>query len=368
VKNIPLIDLKPTHRKMEKAILGAIRDAYRRNDFILGEDVKALEKDMAELCGVAHGIGMSSGTSALEGALRALGIGPGDEVITTPFTFFATAAVIAYTGATPVFVDVEPGTLNMDMFKLEAACSPRTKAIVPVHLFGNPMNMSSVMKFAEHRSLFVVEDACQAHGAVHRDRPVGGWGHAGCFSFYPSKNVGGLGDGGMVVTHDSDLAEKIRLWRNCGRRAQYEHVALGRNERLDNVQAAVLRVKLKHLTAWNKERDILADLYHRELKETPVRPLEVRENSRPVYHLYTVRAPRRDELQKHLNGRGIGAGVFYPLPLHLQKAFAGLGHKAGDFPVAEAASREVLSLPLYPGLSWTSVRRVIAAVREFYAS
>jgi dTDP-4-amino-4,6-dideoxygalactose transaminase len=237
---------------------------------------------------------------------------------------------------------------------------------MPVHIFGQPADMGAIGAFAEKNALFVVEDACQAHGALYRGRPVGGWGGAAAFSFYPSKNLGGLGDGGMVVTNDDALAETVRLLRNCGRRGQYEHVTLGYNERLDNLQAAALLVKLKKLATWNRERRKIAALYQKGLAGSPARPLAVEPETEPVYHLFTVRAPRRDALQKFLAERGIASGVFYPAPLHLQKAFASLGYKKGDCPVAERACEEVLSLPCYPGLKPEDVRRVTAAVKDFF--
>jgi dTDP-4-amino-4,6-dideoxygalactose transaminase len=346
--------------------MAAFRSIYRRNEFILGEEVRLMEEEFARLCGAAHGIGVSSGTAALTLALKALGVGPGDEVITTPFTFFATASAIVSAGARPRFVDVEPGTLNMDPARLGSALTRLTKVVMPVHLFGHPADMEPIADFARRRGLRVVEDACQAHGARYGGSPVGALGAAACFSFYPSKNLGGLGDGGLVTTNDGRLAEKLRSLRNCGRRGQYEHVEMGYNERLDNLQAAVLRVKLKQLGAWTDERRALAAAYREGLSGGPARPLDVSPLAEPVYHLFTVRAPRRDELKEFLGRQGIGSGVFYPTPLHLQKAFAFLKHRPGDFPEAERAGREVLSLPLYPGLSKSAVRRVAAAVKRFY--
>ncbi len=361
------MDLGPAHRPLERRVMSAVRSVYRRHAFILGEEVAALERDFARLCGAAHGVGMSSGAAALTLTLRALGVGPGDEVLTTPFTFFATAAAVAYVGARPRFVDVDPATLNLDPARLEASRTRRTRAVLPVHIFGQPADMDPILRFARRRGLAVVEDACQAHGARYGGRPAGALGDAGCFSFYPSKNLGGLGDGGMAVTNRARLAEKLRVLRNCGRRASaYEHPELGYNERLDNLQAAVLRIKLERLSAWTRERRRLAEVYREELEGGPARPLAVLPKAEPVYHLFTVRAPRRDALKARLAEQGIAAGVFYQTPLHLQKAFSSLKYRRGDFPEAEKASGDVLSLPMYPGLPESAARRVARAVRAFY--
>jgi dTDP-4-amino-4,6-dideoxygalactose transaminase len=367
VDPLPFLNLAHVHEPLESAAVEVFRQVFRKNDFILGEHVRHFEEEFARAVGASYGIGISSGTAALELSLRALGVGPGDDVLTTPFSFFATAAVIVYVGARPVFVDVDPTTLNMDPRALEGALTLKTKAILPVHLFGQPADMTAVNTFARAHNLHVVEDACQAHGARWHGRPVGALGQIGCFSFYPTKNLGGCGDGGIAVTNDSHLAERLRSLRNCGRRAQYEHLELGYNERLDNLQAGLLRLKLPHLRLWTEERQRLAALYQRELAECPARPLAVTEGAEPVYHLFTVRAPRRDALREHLSSRGIHTGVFYPTPLHLQPAFAEFGGKPGDCPEAERAAGDALSLPLYPGLSETNVLRVTAAVRAFYA-
>ena len=364
---IPFMDLSPVHRELESAATAAFRRVYEKNEFILGEEVRLFEEEFARACGAAQGVGISSGTAALELSLRALGVGPGDEVITTPFSFFATASVVAYVGAVPRFADVDPGTLNLDPTRLEKLYTPKTKAVLPVHLFGKPADMEAINAWAQSHRLPGVEDACQAHGARWRGRPVGSLGTAGCFSFYPTKNLGGFGDGGMTVTNDGSLAERLRSLRNCGRRAQYEHLELGYNERLDNLQAALLRLKLPRLAGWTDERRRLAEEYRRGLQGTPARPLAVTPGAEPVYHLFTVRAPRRDALKAFLAERGVQSGVFYPTPLHLQPAFKSLGGKPGDCPEAERAAQDVLSLPLYPGLPAASVQRVAAMVGEFYS-
>ena len=367
VEPIPFLNLAHVHEPLESAAVDVFRQVYRKNDFILGEHVRHFEEEFAHAAGATYGVGISSGTAALELSLRALGVGPGDDVLTTPFSFFATAAVIVYVGARPVFVDVDPDTLNMDPRLLERALTPKTKAVLPVHLFGQPADMTAINQFARAHKIHVVEDACQAHGARWHGRPVGALGDIGCFSFYPTKNLGGFGDGGIAVTNDGGLAERLRSLRNCGRRAQYEHLELGYNERLDNLQAGLLRLKLPRLKAWTEERQRLAALYHRELAESPAKPLGVASGAEPVYHLFTVRSPRRDALRENLAAHGIQTGVFYPTPLHLQPAFAGMGGKAGDCPEAERASADVLSLPLYPGLPEKNVFRITAAVRAFYA-
>ncbi|MBL8023376.1 MAG: DegT/DnrJ/EryC1/StrS family aminotransferase [Elusimicrobia bacterium] len=362
---IPFHNLAPVHEPLEAAAVDVFRHVYRKNDFILGEDVRHFEEEFSHLVGASYGVGMSSGTAALELALRALGVGPGDEVITTPFSFFATAAAIVYVGARPIFVDIDPKTLNMNPLFLERALTSKTKAILPVHLFGHPANMTAINDIALARKIPVVEDACQAHGARWHGRPVGALGQIGCFSFYPTKNLGGFGDGGMAVTNDGSLVERLRRLRNCGRREQYEHLELGYNERLDNLQAALLRMKLPHLKMWTEDRQRLAALYRRELAECSVSPLSVLSGADPVYHLFTVRTSRRDALREYLGAQGIQTGIFYPTPLHLQPAFASLGGKTGDCPEAERASTECLSLPLYPGLSEKNVQRVAAAVHAF---
>lgn len=364
---IPFLNLAHVHEPLETAAVEVFRQVYRKNDFILGDHVRHFEEEFAHATGATYGIGISSGTAALELSLRALGVGPGDDVLTTPFSFFATAAVIVYVGARPVFVEVDPTTLNLDPRALERRLTLKTKAILPVHLFGQPADMTAINNFARAHKIHVVEDACQAHGARWHGQPVGALGKIGCFSFYPTKNLGGFGDGGIAVTNDGDLAERLRRLRNCGRRAQYEHLELGYNERLDNLQAGLLRLKLPHLKVWTEERQRLAALYRRELADSSAKPLAVTSGADPVYHLFTVRAPRRDALREHLATHGIQTGIFYPTPLHLQPAFAGFGGKAGDFPEAERAAGDVLSLPLYPGLSEKNVLRVTAAVRAFYA-
>jgi dTDP-4-amino-4,6-dideoxygalactose transaminase len=364
---VPFIDLGPSHRPLERRILAAVRSAFRRNAFVLGGEVTRLEEAFARLCGATHGVGVASGTAALSLTVRALGAGPGDEVLTSAFSFFSSASAIAETGAKPAFVDVEPDTLNIDASRLERSRTRRTRGVLPVHLFGQPADMDAVLSFSRARRLWVVEDACQSHGARWRGRAVGGWGTAGCFSFYPTKNLGGLGDGGLVVTSDGGLAARLRSLRNCGRRDQpYVHEELGYVERLDNLQAAALLVKLERLSSWNAERVRLARVYRDELVGCPARPLAEREGAESVCHVFTVRAPRRDALAERLARNGVGTAVFYRVPLHLQPAFKGLGYRRGDFPESERAAAEVLALPLFPGLSRAAAARVARLVRRFY--
>ena len=361
---IPLVDLQAQYQAIRPEIDAAIQRVLDSTHFILGEEVERFETHFARLCQAEHAVGLSSGTAALHLGLLACGVGPGDEVITTPFTFTATAAAIAYVGARPVFVDIEPDTYNIDPARLEAAITRRTKAIIPVHLYGHPADMAPILGLAHRHGLRVIEDACQAHGATYRGRPVGALGDAGCFSFYPSKNLGAYGDGGMLVTNDETIAAQVRSLRDHGRRGKYEHVAVGYTDRLDALQAAVLDVKLAHLPTWNEQRRQNARAYHRHLGDTDlVLPVE-RAECRPVYHLYVVRTPRRDQVVSHLQAAGIGAAVHYPKPLHLQPAWQHLGYRRGDLPVSEACAEAVVSLPMYPELSEAQIAEVAGRLRE----
>ncbi|HEY8431781.1 MAG TPA: DegT/DnrJ/EryC1/StrS family aminotransferase, partial [Sandaracinaceae bacterium] len=364
---IPLLDLEAQNAPLRAAIEIAIRDVVRSNQFIMGPDVAAFEREVAAMLGVEHAIGVSSGTDALLVALMALGVGPGDEVITTPFSFFATAGAIHRVGAKPVFVDVDAATFNLDPALVAAKVTERTKAIVPVHLFGQPCDIDALAKAAP--GIPIVEDAAQAILARTERGPVGALGTLGCFSFFPSKNLGGFGDGGLVTTNDGELAEKVRRLRLHGSHPKYVHAMVGGNFRLDTIQAAVLRVKLPHLLAWTRARRENAARYDRLFAEAAipgvVPPPRVSEGH--VYNQYTIRAPRRDELAKHLAAAKIGTAIYYPLCLHQQECFAHLGHREGDFPVAEQAAREVLSLPIYPELGEARQRRVVEAIAAFYA-
>jgi len=360
---IPLVDLPAQFRALKPEIEAAVSQVFENAQFILGPAVAAFERDFAAFCRTAHAVGVNSGTSALHLALLAAGVGPGDEVITVPFTFVATVAAIEYTGARPVFVDVEPGFLTMDPAKLEAAITPRTRAIIPVHLFGQPADMDPIMAIANRHGLVVIEDACQAHGAEYKGRRCGSIGQLGCFSFYPGKNLGAYGEGGAVVTSGAALATRIRLLRSWGEEVRYEHKYRGFNCRMDGVQGAILGVKLRYLEEWTEARRRNAAEYGRRLAGTPAQPLPERPGVRHVYHLYVVRLQQRDSWRERLTEAGIQTGVHYPIPVHLQPAYRDLGYKAGDFPVCEEASREVLSLPMFPELTDAQIATITSALR-----
>jgi dTDP-4-amino-4,6-dideoxygalactose transaminase len=327
--------------------------------FTLGYEVDAFEDEFAAYCGVPYGVGVNSGTSALHLALLAAGVGAGDEVITTPFTFVATVAAIQYAGATPIFVDIDPATYTLDPARLEAAITPRTKAVAPVHLYGQPADMAPVLAVARRRGLVVIEDACQAHGAEYQGRRVGGLGDMGCFSFYPGKNLGAYGEGGMVVTRDPELARTIRMLRDWGAETKYQHVRKGFNYRLESLQAAVLRVKLRRLEAWTDARRAAAERYRTLLVGAPVEPPTERPDVRHVYHVYAVRTQARPALQAALAAGGVQTGVHYPTPVHLLPAYADLKGAPGDFPHSELAARQELSLPIYPELQVDAQQRVV---------
>ena len=363
---VPLLDLKQQTRLLEPQITAAIREVLDSGAFILGPAVVRLEEKMARYCACRFAVAVASGTDALRLTLSALGIGPGDEVITTPFSFVATASTIVRCGATPVFADIDPESFNLDPDRIESAITTRTRAILPVHLYGQPAEMAPIRDLAAARGLRVIEDCAQAVGARHHDAVVGSLGDAGCLSFFPTKNLGALGDGGMVVTDNPDVAERLALLRNQGSRRKHRADVVGFNSRMDTLQAAILEVKLAWLEEWNSHRRAIARRYDRWLQEAPVRtPSESRRN-RHVYNVYTLRAPRRDQLAKRLASRGIGNAVYYPLPLHLQKAFSSLGYTSGSLPASETASREVISLPIFPELTREQQRRVCESVYDFY--
>lgn len=365
---VPMLDL--SFQNVE--LLGEMRAAFERlvttGQFILGPAVESFERALAESCGVGHAIGMSSGTDALLAGLMALGIGPGDEVITSPFTFFATAGSIARVGARPVFVDIDPVTFNIDPMRIESAVTGRTKAIMPVHLFGLMAEMGAVMEIARRRGLHVIEDAAQSLGAEDGGEIAGGVGDVGCLSFYPTKNLSALGDAGACVTNDGELAGRIREARVHGQRSRYHHAWIGGNFRLDAVQAAMLEIKLRRLGAWQRERVEAAEYYLEKLSGLPVRLPESPAGKKHVYHQFTVRITggRRDGLRDHLQSRRIQTEVYYPLPLHLQECFAYLGYGAGDFPESERVAEEVLSLPIFPGITRTQQDWVIESIREYF--
>ena len=363
---IPMVDLKAQYHSIKTEIDSAIANVLETSQFILGTEVAAFESEFAAYCNCDFAVGLNSGTSALHLALLAAGVGPGDEVITTPFTFVATVAAIGYAGAKPVLVDVEPSTLTIDVHKIEPALTPRTKAIIPVHLFGHPADMDPILALAAAKRLTVIEDAAQAHGSEYKSRRVGSMGAMGCFSFYPGKNLGAFGEGGAVVTNHNEFARKIRMLRDWGAETKYHHVLKGYNYRLEGLQGAILRVKLRHLEQWTEARRSHARQYSDLLQGSDFLTPSARDYARHVFHVYAIRVRRnRDELQKHLNQKGIQAAIHYPVPIHLMPAYSDLGHQLGDFPQAEKAAAEVLSLPLYPELNEDLMKEVVDACRTW---
>lgn len=365
---IPLVDLAAQYRTIGAEIDAAVTRVVRSTAYIHGPFAEAFEQAFASYCGVAHAVGVANGTDALTLALLALEVGPGDEVVTTPFTFTATAEAIIRCGATVRFVDVDPITRNLDAALLPAAISPRTRAILPVHLYGLPADVDAIEAVAAECGVPVVEDAAQAVGARMKGRRAGSLGDIGCFSFYPSKNLGAYGDAGAVVTNRSDLAKKVRMLADHGRTSKYEHGEVGFNSRLDGIQAAVLSVKLPHIEAWNERRNRIAQQFTAALQDiSQVRVPRIPSGAYSVYHLYVIEAEHRDDLLTFLTQHGVSAAVHYPIPLHLQLAYAHLGIPAGAYPVAERLARSVLSLPIYPELTDENVERIAGLVRTFYA-
>jgi dTDP-4-amino-4,6-dideoxygalactose transaminase len=370
--SVLFFDLKLQHATLADELKAAVNRVIDSGVYILGAEVEALENEIAAYSGCQFGIGISSGTDALIVALLALDIRPGDEVITTPFSFFATASTIARIGAKPVFVDIEPDSYNLDPAKIEAAITPRTKAIMPVHLYGQMAEMDAIMDIAKQHNLSVIEDAAQAIGAEYKGRRAGSIGDFGSFSFYPSKNLGGIGDAGMLVTNKADLAARAKSLRNHGSNVRYYHQELGGNFRLDAIQAAALRVKLKHLDEWTAARQHNAELYRTLCSATSGAssvslPVE-QPNRRHIYNQFVIRTAKRETLIKDLKSREIGSEIYYPLPLHLQECFTDLGYQAGDFPVTESAAREVLALPIFPELTAAQIHEVAAVLTGAQAS
>jgi dTDP-4-amino-4,6-dideoxygalactose transaminase len=368
--SVPSLNLCAQYQAIRDEIEPAVQAVIESQMFVLGREVEELEKELAAYCGAARGIGCASGTDALLLPLMALQIGPGDEVITTPYSFFATAGSIWRTGARPVFVDIEPDTYNIDPSLIEAAITPRSRAIIPVHLYGQAADMDPILQIAQRHGLFVLEDAAQAIGAKYKGRRVGGLCHAGALSFYPTKNLGGFGDGGMMTTSDPALGRTLGRLRVHGMEPKYYHHEVGFNSRLDAIQAAVLRVKLRHLDSWTEKRREVARRYQALLEsqcsKRIVPPIERPDNFH-VFNQYIIRvpAPLRDPVREYLSARQIGTEIYYPVPLHLQPCFASLGHKPGDFPRAEAAAGETLALPIYPELSEEQQRFVVSSIRQF---
>lgn len=374
-----MLDLKAQHATIRDEVREAIDRVVESQHFILGPEVEALEREVAEYSACAHGIGVSSGTDALLVALMAIDLRPGDEVITPPYTFFATAGAISRLGGKPVFVDIDPRTYNLDPVRIEAALTPRTRAIIPVHLYGQMADMDPIMELAERQGLYVIEDAAQAIGSEYHGLRAGSIGHVACFSFFPSKNLGGVGDGGMVTTNDLGLADRVKLLRNHGYSPKYYNKVVGGNFRLDAIQAAVLRVKLRYLDQWTKARQRNAAVYRDLFGEAGltvtldefaggsrgvVLPFES-PNVRHIYNQFVIRSHRRGELITHLKEREIGTEIYYPVPMHLQECFADLGYGAGDFPASESAADQTLALPIYPELTSEMLAAVVDAIVEF---
>ena len=362
---VPLLDLKAQYAGIKEEILSAIGEVLDSQVCILGPKVAELERQVAALSDCKYGVGVSSGTDALLAALMALEIGVGDEVITTSFTFFATAGCVSRTGATPVFVDIDPRTYNIDPKLIERAITPRTKAIIPVHLYGQMCDMDPIMEIARRHKLYVIEDAAQAISSTYKGRKAGSIGHVGCFSFFPSKNLGGAGDGGMLVTNDADLHERLLVMRSHGSKPKYYHKVIGGNFRLDPLQAAVLLVKLPHLGAWSEGRRRNAAIYDQQFAGSPVITPWISPDGVSIFNQYVIRVPERDGLMAHLHAEQIGCEIYYPVPLHLQECFKNLGYKAGDLPGSERAAREVLALPIFPELSMEQIHFVSRTILDW---
>ncbi|MBU1136567.1 MAG: DegT/DnrJ/EryC1/StrS family aminotransferase [Nanoarchaeota archaeon] len=363
---IPFVDLKSQYKAIKEEIDSAIRSILENTAFILGEAVENFEKSFAEYCNKKFSIGLNSGTSALQLALIASGVKLGDEVITVPNTFIATAEAISMVGAKPVFVDIEPKTCTIDVSKIESAITEKTKAIIPVHLYGQPADMKPILEIAEKHNLIVIEDACQAHGAEYKGKklPIS---DIGCFSFYPGKNLGAYGEAGAVVTDNPELAEKIKILRDHGQEKKYIHKIKGFNARIEGIQGAVLGVKLKYLEEWNEKRRKNAQLYNELLKDLNeiIIPHEA-EYSKHIYHLYVIKAKNRDKLQEFLKQKGVSSGLHYPVPIHLQEAYSDLNYNKGDFPITESCVNEILSLPMFPELSEEQIKYIVDSIKEFY--
>ncbi len=363
--DVPYFDLPAQIRPLRKELEAAIARSFDSCAFCLGPEVARFERDFAQVAGARHGIGFNSGTSALHVAMRLLNVGPGDEVITTPYTFIATSWAVAYVGAKPVYVDIDEATFNLDPKLIERAITPRTRAVLPVHLYGHPCDLDPILDICRSRKIALVEDAAQAHGARYKGKPVGSFGELAAYSFYPGKNLGACGEAGALVTDRDDFAARARSLREHGSATRYYHDEVGYNYRMEGIQGAVLNVKLPHLKAWNAGRRRIAHRYHELLRDTPLRLPREAAWAESVYHLYVVRHPARDRLRDYLQSNGVGTALHYPLPLHLQKCFSQLGHRTGDFPVAESAARECLSLPVFPEMTDAQIDYVGSKIRDF---
>jgi len=365
---VPFVDLGAQYRTIEGEIGEATSRVIQQSDFILGREVSLFEEEFAAFCEAKYAIGVDSGTSALELALRAYDIGPGDEVITAANSFIASALAISHAGARPILVDVDPSTYTVDVSAIEKAITPRTKAVIPVHLYGHPAHMNPIRELADKHGLVIIEDACQAHGTRYKGRRTGSLGHAAAFSFYPGKNLGAYGDGGIVVTNDRGIARRLEMLRNYGQKEKYQHLFRGYNRRLDTLQAAVLRVKLRYLEKWNAARRWNAVLYHKFLDGCGLLLPGEAPGAESVWHLYVIRAEQRDALKEHLISRGISASIHYPIPIHVQPAYLDLGYKKGDFPVTESCAHQVLSLPMYAEISQDQIEYVAKTIRNFLST
>lgn len=362
---IPILDLTKQYQQLKPEIEKAVLEVLSSGCYILGKNVSSLEQEIAQYVGAKNAVGVANGTDALHMALRALDIGPGDEVITVSFTFFATAEVIGLVGATPVFVDIDPNTFNMDYTQLEKKITPKTKAIIPVHLYGQPADITKITEIAQKYNLYVIEDCAQAIGASYNDKRVGSFGDIGCFSFFPTKNLGAFGDGGMVTTNSDYLKERLLGIRNHGGKVRYYHEELGLNSRLDEIQAAILRVKMPHIDKWNKQRREAAYRYNELLKNVQeIQTPKEMDNTYCVYHQYTIQTPARDQLHESLKEKGVMSMIYYPVPAHLQNAFKYLGLKEGSLPVTEELSKKVLSLPMFPEITEEQQKQVVEAIKS----
>jgi dTDP-4-amino-4,6-dideoxygalactose transaminase len=361
---IPFVDLKSLHHGIKDELREVFDRVLNESTFVLGPEVQRFEQEFAAYVGTKHCVALNTGTAAIHLALAALGVGPGDEVITVAHTFIATAEAITAVGALPVFIDIDPISFTMDPALLEAAITSKTRAIIPVDLYGQVADMDAILAIADSHNIPVVEDACQAHGAEYKGRKAGSFGVAGCFSFYPGKNLGACGEGGAVTTDDDELAHRIRLWRDHGSSKRYEHIFPGLNMRMEGIQGGILSVKLKYLDLWNDQRRQAASAYANALANTDIETPAELVHSRHVYHLYVVQSDNRNALREHLAEAGIESGLHYPTPLHLQEAYGFLGYKEGDFPVTERVKSRILSLPIYPGIPSAAVDRVAFELRE----
>ncbi len=364
---IPFINLKAQFDSIRPEIHLAIENILAKGEFIMGENVTFLENEIGEYLGLGKAISVASGSDALFLALKAFDIGPGDEVITTPFSFISTADAILRNGATPIFADINPETYNIDPDQILKSISPRTKAIIPVHLYGQCAEMDRIIEIAKKHSLIVIEDACQAFGASYKNRKAGTWGDIGCFSFFPTKNLGGWGDGGMLVTSNENIAEKLKKLRVYGSKERHHHVLHGVNSRLDEIQAAILRIKLLNIDKWNKERQDIASRYNSLLKNLPLKLPAANQDSCHIYHLYTLRSNQRNEIMSFLNQYGIGTAVHYPKPIYLQPSYLNLGFKKGLCPIAEEAAKQIFAIPLYPELTDDMVNEIARTISDFFS-